>query len=110
MAYFPNGTSGMVYMERYCCRCKNWKDLDDGRGFGCPIWDIHMIFNYDAVGKNGNKDIKQILDTLIPTTKDKLYADKCSMFDWNEKDLQGQMKFKETENENEKVQVLKERR
>ena len=57
MAYFANGTSGMIYEEEYCSRCKNWKDLEDDRGFGCPIWDLHTVHNYDQVK---NKDFKRL--------------------------------------------------
>ncbi len=79
MAYFPNGTSGMVFEEEYCDKCMNRRDLKDGRGPGCPIWDIHMLFNYDQHKETDEgKRTKEILEILIPT-KD-LWADECSMF------------------------------
>ena len=45
MAYFPNGTAGTMYQERYCCRCLNYRDKGDGRGPGCAVWDAHLLFN-----------------------------------------------------------------
>lgn len=44
MAYFSNGTDGQIYQEEFCLKCVNWVDLNDGRGFGCPIMDAHMVF------------------------------------------------------------------
>ena len=43
MGYFPNGTAGMDFQERFCLRCVNHRDLDDGRGEGCAVWDAHLI-------------------------------------------------------------------
>lgn len=94
MAYFPNGTSGIVYIEQYCDRCRNWKDLGDGRGFGCPIWDLHTVHNYDQVK---NKDFQRILDSFIPMDKDGLYPAECLMFDQADGEIPGQLHFKEIE-------------
>jgi hypothetical protein len=78
MAYFPNGTSGMCYEEEYCCNCVHFGDPD---GPGCPIWLLHLLYNYDQCrkGKTGST-VKSILGTLIPETKDGLGAEQCSMF------------------------------
>jgi hypothetical protein len=78
MAYFPNGTSGMCYEEQYCCNCAHIGDEENG---GCPIWLLHMLYNYDQCrkGKTG-KMVKSMLGTLIPETKDGLGAEQCSMF------------------------------
>ena len=89
MAYFPNGTSGLVYQEKYCDRCQNNKDKDDGRGTGCPIWDLHAVHNYDQVK---NKDFKRILESFIPTKKDG-FPDKCVMFERIEGEIEGQLHF-----------------
>lgn len=79
MAYFPNGTSGMHFMETFCFRCIHWKDLNDGRGEGCPIMDLHMLWNYDAVGQNADDTKKTALDMLIPRTKEGINH-MCSFF------------------------------
>lgn len=47
MGYFSNGTEGEMYMARWCERCVHWRDDKDGRGDGCPIWDLHLLYNYD---------------------------------------------------------------
>jgi hypothetical protein len=91
MAYFPNGSSGINYHEKYCSRCKNLKDLDDGRGFGCPIWDLHTVHNYDQVK---NADFKRILESFIPT-KENGFPAKCLMFEQAEGEIEGQLYFKE---------------
>lgn len=98
MAYFPNGTSGMRYQEQFCENCWNYRDLNDGRGHGCPIWDLHYQENYDQFGKNdASKAVNRILDHFIPTKKDG-FPDKCVMFlAKNEFDIKGQMKLFETE-------------
>ena len=51
MAYFSNGSEGMAWQERNCDRCVNYLDNGDGRGPGCPIWDVHMIHNYTDVNE-----------------------------------------------------------
>lgn len=61
MAYFPNGTAGELYEERYCSRCRNNRDDD------CPIWTLHLIWNYD---QNSDATKHIALDALIPTTDD----------------------------------------
>ena len=58
MAYFPNGTSGMMFQEDYCNHCENADE--DGM---CSIWDAHMLYNYEQFN---NEKIKSILTLLIP--------------------------------------------
>jgi hypothetical protein len=77
MAYFPNGTSGMCYEEQYCANCVH----GDPDGPYCPIWSLHLLYNYDQCGKGKTaKALKTVLETLIPETKDGLGAEQCSMF------------------------------
>ena len=73
MAYFPNGTSGEIFMHDQCAKCVNWRDKEDG--FGCPIMDIHMVYNYGQKGET-----KEIMTALIPDDKERLCAGECSMF------------------------------
>jgi len=84
MAYFPNGTSGELYFEQWCSRCKNWKQRADEDTEGCPIWDAHMLLNYDE--KN-----EEALNALIPEDKDGNPL-QCRMYDWNG-EVRGQMRF-----------------
>lgn len=64
MGYFSNGTEGLDYVEHYCRRCIHWKDLNDGRGEGCPIWDMHLLFAYEECDSGSNAET--MLNTLIP--------------------------------------------
>lgn len=82
MAYFPNGTAGMMYQERFCVRCKNYRDKGDGRGPGCAVWDAHLVFpSHETVdGKCGPSRESKVLDVLIPNTEDGLSAAECTMF------------------------------
>ena len=73
MASFSNGTQGMAYVSHYCEQCVNYRDIDDGRGPGCPVWDVHLMFAYGA-----KDDLKVTLDTLIPM--EGLFAGECAMF------------------------------
>jgi hypothetical protein len=75
MGYFSNGSEGEGYVESYCYRCVHWKDLDDGRGPGCPVWDLHLQSNYKECGNKGS-----FLHQLIPRSKDGLYNEQCAMF------------------------------
>lgn len=75
MAYFPNGTSGVIYEDHYCWQCIHWNDG------ACPVMDAHNLYNYDQCDDDARgKAIKTILDLLIPETKDGLGAEQCSMF------------------------------
>ena len=71
MAYFSNGTEGDMYREEYCDRC-----VHDGHGENdCPIWSLHLLYNYDQCK---DKTIKGILDKLIP--RNGIRNEQCKMF------------------------------
>lgn len=79
MAYFPNGTAGMCYVEQYCCKCIHWPQKDEDPG--CAVDLIHNLYNYDQCKDTPEgKAIEAILDMLIPRTKDDLGNERCSMF------------------------------
>lgn len=67
MAYFSNGTEGMIYEETYCQHCIHYDH--------CPILNEHFLHNY-------SDDIKHraVLDWLIPRKKDGAGNEKCTMF------------------------------
>lgn len=69
MAYFPNGSAGLAYQERYCFNCAN----ADDEGC-CAIWDCHVVFGYNA-----SEAETSILNFLIPED-DKGFPAECSMF------------------------------
>lgn len=73
MGYFPNGTAGEMYTDRYCSRC-----IHDTAEDGCPVMMAHMLFNYDECNKP-----ESILHMLIPRSKDRLNNERCKMFVWN---------------------------
>lgn len=75
MGYFSNGSEGIDYIDAYCERCVHWKDVGDGRGVGCPVWDLHLLSNYKECSNNGS-----YLHVLIPRSKDGLYNEQCTMF------------------------------
>jgi hypothetical protein len=76
MAYFPNGTSAEIAREEYCSRCVHGQDQEAG----CPVWDLHQFWNYDAVGVNADKDKKFALDWLWPMEPDGIQHGDCRMF------------------------------
>lgn len=65
MAYFSNGTEGMIYEERYCDRCLHQE--------GCPVWDAHLLYSYRDCN-----DESSILHMLIP--RDGGRNSQCRMF------------------------------
>jgi hypothetical protein len=75
MAYFSNSTEGMIYQDQHCSKCVNWRDnpAHQGGGEGCPVWDLHILYNYD-------RDSFPFLEFLIPRSRDKLDNEQCSMF------------------------------
>ena len=75
MAYFANGDEGEYYQERYCERCVH----NSGNSAKmCPVLELHMIWNYDAVGQNADQTKRQALNTLWPRTG--AHNDDCAMF------------------------------
>jgi hypothetical protein len=54
MAYFSNGTEGMVFDEQ-CNKCKYGNEA-------CSIWYVQQEYNYEACN---NETARKILDYLI---------------------------------------------
>ena len=73
MAYFSNGDEGDYYEARYCAKCAHQPDI--GMGRGCPVLDVHLIYNYD---QHKDDRVKTMLGILWPR-KDGHNAD-CAMF------------------------------
>lgn len=69
MAYFSNGTEGDLYYDHYCAKCEHGKDHDNP----CPIWNAHLLFNYDECNNKGS-----ILHMLIP--RDGIENKQCFFF------------------------------
>jgi hypothetical protein len=78
MGYFSNGEEGMAYQDTYCMNCRNWQDHADDRGEGCPVWDLHYLWNYEATGKNKQTDKEMALSMFIP--RDGIWNSQCAMF------------------------------
>lgn len=55
MAYFSNGSEGEMFHDRFCCKCKRDADND------CPIWLMHLLYNYDECNKEDS-----LLHKMIP--------------------------------------------
>lgn len=79
MGYFPNGSEAENYQATFCWKCVNWRDNGSGSE-GCPIMDLHFIWNYDAVGKNADATKKRALDLFIPKEKDGIFNAECTMY------------------------------
>lgn len=97
MAYFPNGTSGDVYMAKWCERCTNWREHPDIPGnWGCIVIDLHLIGDYDQCKQDESGKLwKTVLEHFIPTGKDG-FPGECRMFlEKANADIPGQMKFEE---------------
>jgi hypothetical protein len=58
MGYFPNGTSNEIYTATYCANCRNWRHDESNDTYGCPIMDLHFVWNYDAVSKTEIGNVK----------------------------------------------------
>ena len=75
MAYFSNGTEGMMYEERYCENCIYYSNNPDEV---CPIMEAHFLYGYELCNKKEDPG-KVILDLLIPMGEDHFPA-QCKMF------------------------------
>ena len=73
MGYFANGTEGEIFIARYCSKCAHYSG--DESVYGCPVWDAHLLANYD---QGENDDLALVLDILIP--RDGTSNAKCAMF------------------------------
>lgn len=69
MGYFSNGTEGESYYETYCSKCVF------GRDHGCPIWNMHIQYNYAECNKPDS-----FLHRLIPRAKGGLGNEECKFF------------------------------
>lgn len=77
MACFVNSTESAHYQSQYCDRCQNWRD--NGEAPGCPVWDLHLLWNYEqmeALGVSVTK--REGLEVFIPGHDDRPQA--CRMF------------------------------
>lgn len=79
MAYFPNGTAHEAWAVENCNKCANYYHLqpehpDYDAEKNCPIELAHLLFNYESEAH------QEVLDVLIPQTKDGLGAEQCRMF------------------------------
>lgn len=67
MAYYPNGTSGVIF-DKGCVDCLH-EELD----YGCPIAFIQMNYNYS---QHDHEKVKEILDYLVDQEKGCILRDK----------------------------------
>ena len=76
MAYFPNGTSGMIFAAENCDHCSQWKEREGylGVGEGCPIYDVHLLYQGDS---DAGPQMPELLGMLITDTKE---GPVCQMF------------------------------
>lgn len=78
MGYFPNGTSNEFYTGHFCANCRNWRYDEETDTYGCPIMDLHLLWNYDAVGSDADLTKKSALNMFIPIAG--IENQECKMF------------------------------
>lgn len=71
MGYFSNGSEGEDYFETHCVNCLH---DNEAKQLHCPIWNLHLLHNYDECNNP-----KSILHALIPR-KEGGGNGKCLMF------------------------------
>lgn len=77
MGYFSNSTEGMIFEEMYCRDCVHYEYGNKLYDAGCcPVWMLHLLYNYDAVG---NETLQHILNTFIPERTDQPGNEPCTM-------------------------------
>lgn len=72
MGYFPNGTAGALYEEKYCTHCIHGGDGKDGAG--CPVMLAHILYGYEQCDQP-----ESILHLLIPRDENG-WNEQCKMF------------------------------
>ncbi len=73
MGNFSNGTEGFQYMEDYCFKCEH--NGDDEESPYCPVWAVHLAYNYCA-----KSNVSAMLNMLIPRENNGLDNGQCRMF------------------------------
>ena len=59
MGYFPNGSAGDYYENKYCDHCAH-----NHIEYGCPCLDSHIMWNYEECNNDNS-----ILHKMIPRDK-----------------------------------------
>ena len=79
MGYFSNGTEGELFEYYYCYRCIHTDFHNVGEAPPCPIWMLHMNWNYEQF-KDDTK--KTALNYFIVKADDghPQLGQKCLMF------------------------------
>lgn len=72
MGYFSNGSEGEYYEAQWCHRCVHQPTAERG----CPVWDLHMLYNYDQCKK---ATTAEALSMFIPRDADGGNG-RCTMF------------------------------
>ena len=54
MGYFSNGAEGADWRVNNCERCANSHPVNGSDG--CPIWDLHLLHNYDQMPEHAKTD------------------------------------------------------
>lgn len=62
MAYFANGTEGMI-LDEQCCNCFYIMDTDK-EPKSCPVHFVHLTYNSDQL-KKGNEQLRAALNLLV---------------------------------------------
>ena len=75
MGYFSNGTEGDQYEEKYCNNCAREVLIINGQEHGCPIWFVHMMYNYEECNNE-----KSILHKMIPRNDHDTFNGQCNFF------------------------------
>lgn len=76
MAYFSNGTEGMMWEEQNCARCVLFDLLDEDEM--CPILNTHYAHNYDQLTDGKPNVVADVLGLLIARGEDGS-AGKCAL-------------------------------
>ena len=66
MGYFSSGSEAEEFEDTVCIDCVRHGD--------CPVWSMHMIYNYDECN---NKD--SLLHKMIPVDED-TFCRSCNFF------------------------------
>ena len=73
MGYFSNGEEGDRYEATHCQRCAH-----GGYVGMCPVLQLHLAWQDDAYGKNGDKSKRWALEQFIPRAD--IHNERCKMF------------------------------
>lgn len=65
MVYFSNGSEGCSFESNVCGHCVHYEKDEETQTWGCPVFDVHFLFNSEQLTDGKKNSIGNLLTMLI---------------------------------------------